>query len=134
MLFECAFPHHCHGLGFVTTFVVLRGADPDVVAGLKIADLRVDTGSVGVFSGTGDRNRGNGLVVGFDNNVFFVDFAQNSGERGGGGRVVTLAWRLLGATGVSSSPRIAAAGVPDAWAADDLRQQGKPSQQNQDRK
>jgi class 3 adenylate cyclase len=104
-----------------------------VVAGLKITDLCVAAGSVGVFGGTGDRNRGDGLVVGFDDDVFFVDFAQNSGERGGGGRVVTLACRLLSATGISPS-RIAAARVSDAWAADDLCQKGKASQQDQSRK
>ena len=53
VLFECTFLHHCHGLGFVITFVVPSGADSDVVAGLKIADLGVAAGSVGVFGGTG---------------------------------------------------------------------------------
>lgn len=129
MLFECTFLHHCHGLGFVITFVVPGGANPDVVAGLEITDLGFAAGSVGVFGGTGDRNRGNGLVVGLDNDVFFVDFAQNSRERGSGGRVRTLACGLLSATGIASS-RIAAARVSDAWAADNLGQKGKASQQD----
>ena len=112
VLFERTFLDHRHGLGFVITFVVPGGADPDMVTGLEIADRGFAAGSVGVFGGTGDRDRGDGLLVGLDNDVFFVDFAQDSGERGGGGLVVTLDWGLLSAP--ISSSRIAAARVPDA--------------------
>jgi hypothetical protein len=41
MLFEGTFLHHRDGLGFVVTFVVPGSADPDMIAGLKIADLRI---------------------------------------------------------------------------------------------
>ena len=131
MLFERTFPHHSDGLGFVITFVVLRGADSDVVAGLKIADLCVAAGSVRIFGGAGGRDGGNSLLVRLDDDVFVVDFAEDTGERGCSGLVVTLASRLLTGSGISSSSRIIAAGIPDAWAADNLSPNGKASQQNQ---
>lgn len=133
MLFERTFPHHCHGLGFVITFVVLSGADPDVVAGLKIADFGVGAGSVGEFGGTWGRDRGDVLVVGLDDDVFILNFAQNSGERGGVG-LISLARRTLTALGIALSSRIAAAGVPNTRADDNLGRTGQGSQQNQGRK
>jgi hypothetical protein len=102
-----------------------------MVAGLKIADLCVAAGSVRIFGGTGGRDRGNGLLVGFDDDVFVVDFAEDTGERGCGRLVVRLACGLLSAPGISTSSGIAAAGVPNAWAADNLGETGKASQQNQ---
>jgi hypothetical protein len=50
-----------------------------VVAGLEIADPGFAAGSIGVFGGTGDRDSGDGLLVRLDDDVFFVDLAQNPG-------------------------------------------------------
>ena len=79
MLVERTLPHHRDGLGFVIPFVVLSGADPDVVAGLKIANFGVAAGRVGVFGGTGGRDGRDVLVVGLDDDVFILDFTQDSG-------------------------------------------------------
>jgi hypothetical protein len=79
-----------------------------MIAGLKIADLCRTAGCADVFGRTRNRNGGDGLVVGLDDDVFVLDFPQHPDLQGG--RVVRLAHWWLTALRIAPA-RISAAGI-----------------------
>jgi hypothetical protein len=98
-----------------------------VIAGLKIADLRVAAGRANVFRGARNRNGGDRLVVGLDDDSLFPNVPQYPGECS---RVrltplhrttrAPLLW--IPPAGVSST------GISHAWN-DDLAKAGNAGQQ-----
>jgi hypothetical protein len=78
----------------VDVVIVLDCANAHVIARLKITDLRRAAGRADVFGRIRDRDRGDRLVVGFDDDILVPDVAQYPGESLSGGPA-PLRWTSL---------------------------------------
>jgi hypothetical protein len=98
-----------------------------MIAGLEIADLRVTARRTDVFSGTANRDSGDRLVVGLDDDRFLPNVPQYSGKRA---RVRLAPLHRASGTALLwiAPPRISAARIPDTGN-DDLAKAGNAGQQ-----
>ena len=112
MLLRRAFPHHRHRSSVINVLIVLICADVYMIARLKIADLCRTALRVVVFGRARGGNRGDRLVVAFDDDVIVANFPQHPDKRGGG-LVVRLTSGLLPALGVPPATRISTTGKSD---------------------
>jgi hypothetical protein len=133
----------------VDVVIVLFRTNAHVIARLKIADLRGTAGSAGVFSRIRDRDGGDRLVVGLNDDILLPDVPQYPGERGRVGlAALALALRrtaLLTLTRIStriaapariSATWISATWIPATWISDagnDLAKTGNAGQQENNR-
>lgn len=138
MLFRSAFLYQRHLYGMVNALIVLVCADAHVIARLKIADFGGTARSIDIFGRARDRNGGDCLVVGLDNEIFVLDFPQHPGEcsRAVGllaGPRSLLASRLLASriplAGVSAAGGISATRISTTTGKNDLAPSGKAGQQ-----
>lgn len=127
MFVRRAFPHHRYRYSFVVVVIVLVCADVDVIAGLKIADVRFTARRREVFRRTRNRDRGDLLVVIFDDDSLFPDVPQYPDERARVG-LAPLLRAALAALGIA----LTAAGIPTAGISntgyDDLTKHGNAAQ------
>jgi hypothetical protein len=124
-----AFPHHRYRYSFVVVVIVLVCADVDVIARLKIADVRFTARRSEVFRRTRDRDRGDLLVVVLDDDRLFPDVPQCPDERAR----VGLAPLLL-RTALLRIPlaRVSPTGISHAGYADhDLTKPGNAAQKDE---
>jgi hypothetical protein len=81
VLLRRAFFHHRHRRRVVDVDIVLVCANVHVIAGLKITDPRRAPKELTYFGRIRDRDGGNRLVVGFDDDILVPDVPQYPGER-----------------------------------------------------
>lgn len=128
MFVRRAFPHHRYRYGFVVVVVVLVCADVDVIARLKIANVRFTARRSEVFRRTRDRDGGDLLVVVFDDDSLFPDVPQYPDERARVGLTPLLLRTALAALRIAlATAGISATGVSNAGN-DDLTKPGNAAQ------
>lgn len=122
-----AWGDHRYRFGFIVVLLVLGGSDADMVARLKIADIRLAGGGGEVFGRRGD---GDGLVIlvlVLEADVLLVNSAQGADQRG----IARLVWALTVGSVLWIAParHSTARKSNTGTAKDDLTETGQAGQQ-----